>query len=131
MFGRLTWTFLDTERSVGVLGSGVVLQLERCGVVHKRLGALGHACAAVVEIGASLRRAHEPRSADGSRRRPDRPVVRRMTGGVIFSHESERVKEYYSSISFLRWAATGGSPSCPSSLWTPNGRKIGAIDPQP
>lgn len=56
---RLTWTFLDTERSVGVLGSGVVLQLERRGVVHERLGALGHAGAAVVEIGASLRRAHD------------------------------------------------------------------------
>lgn len=52
---RLTGTFPDTEGSVGVLGSGVVLELERCRVVHKRLRALGHARARVVEIGASLR----------------------------------------------------------------------------
>jgi len=52
--GRLTWAFLDTEGSIGVLGSGVVLQLERRGVVHERLRALGHARSAVVEIGAGL-----------------------------------------------------------------------------
>lgn len=54
----LTWTFLDTKCAVGVLGSGVVLQLKRRGVVHKRLRALGHARPAVVEIGARLRRKH-------------------------------------------------------------------------
>lgn len=59
---RLTWTFLDTERSIGVFGSGVVLQLKGCGVVHKRLRALGHAGTAVVEIGASLQRSTQPGS---------------------------------------------------------------------
>lgn len=52
----LTGTFLDTKRAVRVLGSGVVLQLKRCGVVHKRLGALGHAGPAVIEIGARLQK---------------------------------------------------------------------------
>lgn len=56
---RLTWTLLDTKCSVGVLGSGVVLQLERCGVVHEGLRALGHTGSAVVEIGTSLQREHE------------------------------------------------------------------------
>lgn len=56
---RLTGTFLHTKGSIGVLGSGVVLQLEGRGVVHKRLRALGHACSAVVEIGASLQKAHK------------------------------------------------------------------------
>lgn len=51
---RLTGTLLDAEGSVGVLGSGVVLQLEGGGVVDERLRALGHAGAAVVEVGASL-----------------------------------------------------------------------------
>lgn len=54
----LTWAFLDTKGAVRVLGPGVVLQLKRGGVVHKRLGALGHARPAVVEIGARLRRKH-------------------------------------------------------------------------
>lgn len=54
MRSRLTWAFLDAEGPIGVLGSGVVLQLERCGVVDKRLRALGHTRSAVVEIGASL-----------------------------------------------------------------------------
>ena len=53
---KLTWTLLDAKGPVGVLGPGVVLQLEGRGVVDERLGALGHARAAVVEVGASLRR---------------------------------------------------------------------------
>lgn len=50
----LTWTFLDTEGSVGVFGPGVVLQLEGDGVVDERLWALGHTCPAVVEVGTGL-----------------------------------------------------------------------------
>lgn len=52
---RLTWTLLDTEGSVGVFCPGVVFQLEAGGVVDKWLRALGHACPAVVEVGAGLR----------------------------------------------------------------------------
>ena len=51
---RLTWTLLDAEGSVSVLGPGVVFQLEGGGVVDKRLGALGHACPTVIEVGAGL-----------------------------------------------------------------------------
>ena len=51
---RLTWTLLDAEGSVGVLSPGVVFQLEGGGVVDKRLGALGHACPTVIEVGAGL-----------------------------------------------------------------------------
>lgn len=76
----LTWTFLDAKCAVGVLGSGVVLQLKRCGVVHKRLRALGHARPAVVEIGARLRRKeHDPGQPWMASRPPD------AGGGVIFS----------------------------------------------
>lgn len=69
----LTGTFLDTKRAVCVLGSGVVLQLKRCGVVHKRLGALGHAGPAVIEIGARLRKkkAHDPGQPRMASRPPD------------------------------------------------------------
>ena len=52
---RLTWTLLDTEGSIGVLGPGVVFQLEGGGVVDEGLGALGHTCPAVIEAGAGLR----------------------------------------------------------------------------
>lgn len=53
---RPTWTLLDTEGSIGVLCSGVVLQLEGGGVVDKWLGALGHTCPTVIEVGAGLQR---------------------------------------------------------------------------
>lgn len=53
---RLTGAFLDAESAVGVLGSGVGLQLEGGGVVHERLRTLGDAGAAVVEISASLQK---------------------------------------------------------------------------
>lgn len=76
----LTWTFLDTKCAVGVLGSGVVLQLERGGVVHKRLRALGHARPAVVEIGARLRRKHT--TPVRSRQQADRHTPEE----VSFSH---------------------------------------------
>lgn len=52
--GRLTRTLFDAEGSVGVLCSGIVFQLEGGGVVDKGLGALGHTCPAVIEVGASL-----------------------------------------------------------------------------
>lgn len=51
---RLTWTLLDTEGSIGVLRPGIVFQLEGGGVIDKRLGALGHACPTVIEVGAGL-----------------------------------------------------------------------------
>lgn len=50
----LTWTFLHAEGSVGVLGAGIVLQLEGGRVVDERLGALGHTCTTVIEVGARL-----------------------------------------------------------------------------
>lgn len=50
----LTGTFLDAEGSVGVFGSGVVVQLEGDGVVDEWLWALGHACPTVVEVGTGL-----------------------------------------------------------------------------
>lgn len=80
----LTWTFLDAKRAVGVLGSGVVLQLKRRGVVHKRLRALSHARPAVVEIGARLRRKHMTPVSRG--RRADRQTPEE----VSFSHNIRR-----------------------------------------
>lgn len=75
----LTWTFLDTKCTVGVLGSGVVLQLKRRGVVHKRLRALGHARPTVIEIGARLRKKHTtPGQLWTASRSPD------ARGGVVF-----------------------------------------------
>lgn len=50
----LTWTFFHAEGSVGVLGAGVVLQLEGGGVIDERLRALGHTSTAVIEVGARL-----------------------------------------------------------------------------
>lgn len=50
----LTWTFFNAEGSVGVLRPGIVLQLEGGGVVDKWLGALGHACPAVIKVGTGL-----------------------------------------------------------------------------
>lgn len=87
---RLTWAFLDAEGAVGVLGPGVVFQLEGGGVVDERLRALGHARSAVVEIGAGLQRAHsrsQPRGtmSDGERRKGAKKAgeVRRGGGGAV------------------------------------------------
>lgn len=73
-FKGLTWAFLDTKRAVRVLGSGVVLQLKRRWVVHKRLRALGHARPAVVEIGARLRRKHMTLVSRGRRANHQMPA---------------------------------------------------------
>lgn len=51
----LTWAFFHAEGSVGVLGPGIVLQLEGGGVVDERLRALCHTSPAVIEVGARLR----------------------------------------------------------------------------
>lgn len=91
---ELTWTLLDAERPVGVLGAGVVLQLERGGVVHERLRALGHTRPAVVEVGAGLQEKHSQRSDEARR-------------GGISSH--------YGNIS------SGMAAARPLSLRTPNG----------
>lgn len=109
----LTWTFLDTKCAVGVLGSGVVLQLERGGVVHKRLRALGHARPAVVEIGARLQRKHTSPVRSG------RQADRHTPEEVSFSHNIR-----HQGVSF-QWHF--GWRSCPSALWTPNGRETGAL----
>lgn len=109
----LTWAFLDTKRAVRVLGSGVVLQLKRRWVVHKRLRALGHARPAVVEIGARLRRKHMTLVSRGRR------AHRQMPAEVSFSCNVR-----LEGVSF-RWHF--GRCSCPSSLWTPNGRTIGPL----
>lgn len=85
---RLTWTLLDTEGSVGVLGSGVVLQLKGCGIVHKRLRALGHTGAAVVEIGASLRNTNTVSSEDTSETSTTSRAARRLEGRDSSHRES-------------------------------------------
>lgn len=50
----LTWAFFHAEGSVGVLGPGIVLQLEGGGVVDERLRALSHTSTTVIEVGARL-----------------------------------------------------------------------------
>lgn len=62
----LTWTFLNTESSVGVLGPGVVFQLEGGRVVDKWLGALGHTCPTVIEVGTSLQTDNQSPRSDGT-----------------------------------------------------------------
>lgn len=128
LFWRLTWTLLDTERSVGVLGSGVVLQLERCGVVHKRLGALGHAGAAVVEIGASLQRAHDHgqlTAADGDRTprrgRGVQNVARRDAGGCGFRDLVRASESITAAFHFYAGRRQANCPAAPRLA----GRQIG------
>lgn len=50
----LTWTLLDTEGSISVLGPGIVFQLEGSRIVNKWLRALGNTCPTVVEVGTGL-----------------------------------------------------------------------------
>lgn len=58
----LTWAFFHAEGSVGVLGAGIVLQLEGGRVVDERLRALGHTSTAVIEVGARLQTDKTPSS---------------------------------------------------------------------
>lgn len=58
----LTWTFFHAEGSVGVLGAGIVLQLEGGRVVDERLRALGHTSTTVIEVGARLQKDKTPSS---------------------------------------------------------------------
>lgn len=51
----LTWAFLDTECSVGILCIEVMLQLKSGWIVDKGLGTLSNTCSTVIEIHAGLK----------------------------------------------------------------------------